>query len=1198
MNNKIHSSIFSPSGRLFAAGLVAMTLLAARLQAQYVSTAISNGLSNPSSVTVDGNGNVYFTDTGNNRIVELASGGTNAATVAGGDGPESYGTNNGVGAAARFYQPQGIVYDANRGGLVVVDQYNQLLRLVLITNGMGIVSNLAGVTGVYGTNNGSANVAQFSYPDAIALDNAGNLYITEWGNSDIRVLYTNNTVSNLPVAGHTFYLPSAVAVDNNNNVWVADSGHNVICMISNGVVRVMAGNGSAGANDSPIATNAEFNLPSGLLWDNNNNLLVISDTLNETVRSLFPTNYQGQAGYAVQTIAGIAGTAGLVNGALGSSEFFHPYGLCPDTSASGYYVVDSGNNALRVLQPTEPPPPPTPIANPVIGYVTFPFINGTPQAQFNPITSQISIFNNIPVLAIEQLDPTVQTYMSYGATGTYISPPGPSTGQVSPLFTETDVGAPSFPGLNITIMPALTLETISEAAGRPSSDAVSAEIEFVTSNPNILGNDAADIVLINATAGAQMYYALDNTTNSPTNDGSYGIGPVTSGTTLTLNLISNATLKVRAFLDGFAPSATVSEPLSLSNDIANQLTFGFAGGAASSKYITAPGRYYFAPVTISELPGTTIYTLQFDLTESGTNYPVGTNTWGFQSCMTYPNTNEYYIPIPPNIVVPLSLYSTNLTNIPTGYITTNNLLELAWITLPPQTNLYPTTTQDLTKTSGLWGYGFSEAEDQVLVGAFSFLTPIKNAVGNTYALQASLPSASTFGGGSGPADEPTDVFIQAPTSGSPGVGSINALKTVTVTNSVSYLVGDVYPYTWLNAGEFGDTNLQNDDVLTTYIAAVGSTEGPYNVPPFHSDYYDAMDSASSTNIAYDADDSAINLMTNGDGILAVNDVYVTLRRSQSTNSLIWWIRTWSNGNLTVSAFTNFASAAILSEASNIVQSQASPAVTPRNITVAADQVQSGGNLSVQVPIRVLAADPIYPIRVVMLNVEIDPLDESPPITSAISFTNGTNLSSKPLSSSQGPNNYASAWLDSTVSGVSGTNIIGTLSVTLPSSVTTNSAYRVHFDHFSASPNGLALFKPTVQDGLITVGDRSGSSWGDGIPDSWRLLWFGTVSNALSAADADPDGDGASNWEEYVAGTNPLDATSVFQFLPGGSFSPSSFTLQWSSVANKNYTIQSSSSISPGNWTTLASNILGNGQTMQWTDSNATGRAQFYRALVQ
>jgi hypothetical protein len=252
---------------------------------------------------------------------------------------------------------------------------------------------------------------------------------------------------------------------------------------------------------------------------------------------------------------------------------------------------------------------------------------------------------------------------------------------------------------------------------------------------------------------------------------------------------------------------------------------------------------------------------------------------------------------------------------------------------------------------------------------------------------------------------------------------------------------------------------------------------------------------------------------------------------------------------------------------------------------------------VEVPIQVLAADPVYPIRVFMLSVEVDPLDGSPPITSAISFSTGANFASPTLSSSQGPNNYAAAWLDSTVSGVSGTNIIGTISVSLPSNVTSNSAYRIHFDHFSASPNGIALFGVTPQDGLITVGNRSASSWNDGIPDSWRLLWFGTVSNALSAAKADPDGDGANNWQEYVAGTNPNDPASVFEFLPGSALGSSSFTMQWSSVPGKHYTVQTSYKLFPGNWTTLATNIAGTGQPIQWTDSSATGKSQYYRAFV-
>lgn len=1175
MNKKINRSVFYAAGRLLAAGVAAMTILAGSARGQYVATVLSNGLSGPYGVAVDPNNNVYIADAVSNCVIQYLRSTETASVFAG--SPGIAGTNNGAGAAARFNSPEGIVYAPNRSALVVVDQGNQDLRL--LTTG-GVVTTPA-LTG-----------ASLLEPAGIAVANDGTtLYVANQGAGTICTVTSNNVVSVLASTytynGNTFHFnrPAAVAVDNLGNIWATDSGNQVICVISNGVTAYgIAGSyKTQGSADGP-ASSATFSLPSGLLWDNAKDILVISDTDNDTIRGLYATN----GSYVVETLAGLPGVAGYVDGPLSSAEFFAPFGLATDSPDSGYYVADFKNHAVRVLQPAAPPPPPVPVPAPSIGYVTFPIINGTPTATFNPIIQPVT-FNNAVTLAIEQLEGGVQTYMSYGPTGSTITPPGPNT-YTANVFTADDVGGTSAPDLGVPTSPTLTIEAISMAQGRPSSPIVASSMDFVTANPVIIGNDAADIGFSNSTIGAQMYYVLDTSTNAPTNDGSYGIGPIYSGQTLTLNITTNTILKVRAFTNGFAPSGTVSEPLAVSNFIGNQLTFGFENGNSSSKFLTAAGRYYYAPLTLTLLSGATMYSLQFNLQETNLNAApqINSSNWQFTSCLMEPATFDganVLEQIPPFIVTTNQFVSGNFTN--------DNYMGVSWLEIYPATNLYDTLTQDLITYSEAHDQVFLESSGQVVVGAYAFPIPLNAANGDVYQIQANLPSATTY---YPPTTGPVGVFIQAPTNGSLGIGAISALKHVTVTN-VSYLVGDAYPFSWFNAGDFGDTNLENDDVIEVFQSAIYQL----STPPSNSDYFDAMDSANGGYDYYDATDTAINNMTVGDGVLDVNDVYVTLKRSLDPD-LLWMTRNWANGVETVTSApgSTYVQGDITSSQSQplqlAAQSSQSQLGTPRSISIAGSQVISGASQSVSVPISVVAADPIYPIRVLMLNVDVEPLDGSPPLTQAPTFSPSGNLGAPTMTDSQGFN-YAAAWLDSTVAGVSGTNLIGTLNVTLPSNVNSNSAYLIHFEHFSASPNGIALFLPTVQDGLITVGNRTGSSWHDGIPDTWRLLWFGTVSNALSAATADPDGDGANNYQEYMAGTNPNDPTSVFKF-GGGTMGSGGYTIQWPSVANKHYSIQSSSSLAPGTWTAVATNIVGNGQTMQWTDTSAIGNIRFYRATVQ
>jgi sugar lactone lactonase YvrE len=189
-------------------------------------------LGEPQGVAVDTAGNVYVADSLDAIIVEITPAGT-VRTLA---GMGNYGGPpvNGPGSAAIFSGPQGVAVDA-AGNVYVADTGYHLIRMITPA---GIVSTFAG-TGAAGSADGASGAASFRYPEGIAVDAAGNLYVADTGNNLIRMVTPAGDVSTLAGTGTagsangassaaTFDQPYSVAVDASGNVYVGDNDNGLV----------------------------------------------------------------------------------------------------------------------------------------------------------------------------------------------------------------------------------------------------------------------------------------------------------------------------------------------------------------------------------------------------------------------------------------------------------------------------------------------------------------------------------------------------------------------------------------------------------------------------------------------------------------------------------------------------------------------------------------------------------------------------------------------------------------------------------------------------------------------------------------------------------------------------------------------------------------------------------------------------------
>ena len=364
----------------------------------------------PQAVAVDELGTLYLTDSWNELIRNISIGTGAVGVLAGGglnrmptSGSWAWQTNagvyfhtDGVGLAASFWNPMGIIYDS-RGNLVIADASNQLIRSISIAT--GIVTTIAGGFADsggyslptaqqqpgYGLVDGLGTAAAFWNPFGITTDGAGNMWVADNYRSVIRfigdlaspsvspsvapspspsaaapatlvasVASTVRTLVAYPQGGLPRVQPSSLislpqgAVLAAGTLYVTASGFHTLLAINpwSGATTLFAGSptGAAGYTDS-FSTAALFREPSGLAYDGMGTLFV-ADQYYDVVRSvtLASARVRTLAGY---TPAGSTPLYGYVDGVGTNAAFNTPVGL--SYAAGVVYVGDAYNCLIRAI---------------------------------------------------------------------------------------------------------------------------------------------------------------------------------------------------------------------------------------------------------------------------------------------------------------------------------------------------------------------------------------------------------------------------------------------------------------------------------------------------------------------------------------------------------------------------------------------------------------------------------------------------------------------------------------------------------------------------------------------------------------------------------------------------------------------------------------------------------------------------------
>ncbi len=562
-------------------------------------------LYSPSGVAVDSAGNLYIADTDNHRVRKVTPDGV--ITTVAGDGAAGFRADGVPAASARLSGPRAVAVDG-AGNLYIADRGNDRIRRVTPA---GIISTVAGGGGPrgFGGDGGPATRAQLNLPENVAVDAAGNLYIADTGNHRVRKVSPDGVITTVVGTGTAGFNsdgglgpqtqlngPNDVAVDAFGNLYVADrNNHRVRRVTPAGIVSTYAGNGTAGsAGDNGPATLAQLNFPDGVALDADGNLYI---PVVGFIRKVSPAGI-------ITTVAGMA-TEGFSGdgGSARSAQFDNPVDGAVD-AAGNLYIADNRNHRIRKISADG-------VVTTVAGTVHFGGDGGPATAAllFSPRQIAFDSSGNLYVAdewnrRVRRITPggvisTVAGNGGFGGAGE--GGPATAAGIGGPFGVAVDAAGNMFvatAGGNVIrrVAPSGTINRLVGTGAAGGAGDGGAPLQAQLNNPRALALDASGTLYIADSSNHRIRKVSGGSISTVAGTGAAGFGgDGGSATSARLNGPAGITLDAAGNLYIADPSNNRIRqvtPAGIINTVAGNGAFGFTGDggpAASAAIRTPPG---------------------------------------------------------------------------------------------------------------------------------------------------------------------------------------------------------------------------------------------------------------------------------------------------------------------------------------------------------------------------------------------------------------------------------------------------------------------------------------------------------------------------------------------------------------------------------------------------------------------------------